>query len=152
MTRDQFHRLFRFRAAQALEAVGFQPDAGLIDYNFKHHAHFDTVRGYALCYEPIGGVCHISFAGHKVPTASHARLEGVVRHELGHAIDFLVPKKELDQIGAAFGYRLPTTDERRADAIAMMIWGDTIYYDARDLVQTLDSRSGYPVRPERLGL
>lgn len=68
------------------------------------------------------------------------RIEGVVRHELGHAIDGLYARATLLQrLG-----ELASTPERRADDIAHAVWGDPILYDGED-VQSVEV--GLPGRP-----
>jgi hypothetical protein len=78
------------------------------------------------------------------PLQSRDRIEAVMRHELGHALDALYAPRTLS---ARLG-PLPATPERRADAIAEAVFGTKIQYDGDD-VQTL--RRGRWPRPWRLG-
>lgn len=70
----------------------------------------------------------------KLETENDARIEGILRHEFGHAVLF-------------FAGRLRHT-EREADAAAERLWGDPIRYDTDD-VQTLGP--GVSPRPAHLG-
>lgn len=63
-----------------------------------------------------------------------ARIEGVLRHELGHAALFFAGKA--------------AHTEREADAAALRLWGDPIRYDSED-VQTIGL--GATPRPAHLG-
>lgn len=107
-------------------------------------SHFDKERGYATTLVMGGDRFHLRFA-ERFLSASLERQEGVVRHEVGHIIDFSVPPWWLEQTIP----HLPTTPERRADRIAAWVWGGVIGYDTED-VQTI--LGGTAPRPERLGL
>jgi hypothetical protein len=115
-----------------------------------HYPHFQKPRGYGVTFhhdaEPYR--CHLLFASKNL-SAPTPRVDGVLRHEIGHVVDMTVPKAKVDAWAAQRGYRLPHTDERRADAIAEAIWGEPIRYDA-DLVQS--THYGVAPRPEHLGL
>jgi hypothetical protein len=65
-------------------------------------------------------------------TRSRATIQGIVRHELGHAAD-----ERIDLPGS----------ERRADALALRATGTPILYDDEGLQ---NSKRGNPVRPEWL--
>lgn len=65
-----------------------------------------------------------------------ARIEGVLRHEFGHAVYFFE------------GYE--DHSERQADELAEVLFGDLIYYDS-DLVQTINPRNAVRPRPRSLG-
>jgi hypothetical protein len=107
-------------------------------------AHFEKERGYATTMVLGGDRFHLRIA-ERFLTAPLSRQDAVVRHEIGHIIDFSVPGWWLEQSIPA----LPTTPERRADRIAAWIWGAVIGYDTED-VQTLFG--GVAPRPEHLGL
>jgi len=81
----------------------------------------------------------------KLESMSHLIILGVLAHELGHILDFSVPRAQL----AFFCGKLPETPERRADVIAEAVFGFGISYDKND-IQTIGS--GTRPRPERLGL
>ncbi len=84
--------------------------------------------------------------------APRDRQDALLRHELGHAIDFLIDPDQLDKIALQFNRVLSTTPERRADDIAEMVWGNKICYD-QELVQTLHCANGnFHLRPSKLGL
>lgn len=76
-------------------------------------------------------------------------MDAVIRHELGHVLDFFVFGQDLEDWARARGVDLPYTAERRADAIALALWGDVILYDD-ELVQSLTQ--GVTPRPTILGL
>lgn len=79
-----------------------------------------------------------------------ARIEGILRHELAHAIDALYSRK---QIAARLGVAardLPSPDEeaeRLADVIAEILWGKPILYD-EDEIQSIEF--GVTPRPRHL--
>lgn len=76
---------------------------------------------------------------------SPRRIEAVLRHELGHAVDSLYSRGHIERLLGP----VASTPERMADDIAAQLWGEPIRYDA-DLVQTLGP--GVSPRPARLGL
>jgi hypothetical protein len=107
-------------------------------FDFGESSHFEAERGFAVMrYD--GTNFHLRFST-KLLDQSLDRIDGILRHEIGHIVDF-------SAIELPPG--LPTTPERRADAIAELIWGQTIYYDA-DEVQSLEK--GSSPRPQHLGL
>ena len=93
------------------------------------------------------GQYHMRFARKTLDAARH-RQDGLIRHELGHVVDYLVPKKRLDAWAKARGFCLASTDERRADDIARAVWGIPLRYDADD-VQSVSK--GVTRRPTHLG-
>jgi hypothetical protein len=107
---------------------------------------FPLVRNYAYCADmaPIRIV-----VAPKIVSDSTDRIEAVLRHEFGHAVDFAAGEKEITRLAARMGYPMPTTPERRADEIAFLVWGDRIRYDT-DTVQSLCR--GVSPRPAYLGL
>jgi hypothetical protein len=107
-------------------------------------AHFATARGYATTLVLGGDRFHLRIA-EKFLQADLDRQDAILRHEIGHIIDFSVPPHVLQ----LWCPDLAETPERKADQIAGWIWGSPIFYDAKD-VQTL--RPGISPRPERLGL
>lgn len=105
-------------------------------------------RRFASTFGDGGPRCHVRFA-ERMLTASHDRADAVIRHELGHVLDLTIMQTDLDSWAQDRGAWLPTTPERKADALAELVWGQTIRYDA-ELVQTLGP--GVTPRPESLGL
>jgi hypothetical protein len=150
-TRDRafvnFQRRVQRRWEEACHAVGHKPQ----DFSFSwriddNYPHFKQKRGFAVChYNPKSSI-FLQFASKTLVQPVH-RQEGLVRHELGHALDFLF-SSALDEWAEELGFQLPQTPERRADAIAEIIWGDPILYDHDD-VQSIE-QGVYP-RPLRLG-
>lgn len=110
--------------------------------------HFAKKRGYAVCYHVADGHCHLRFSPKIHQTLVH-RADGLIRHELGHAVDFFVPSQVLNAWAQREGFLLPATPERRADMIALILWQEPIRYDT-DLVQS--TRLGQYPRPAHLGL
>jgi hypothetical protein len=93
---------------------------------------FRPRRAHAWCesYDPPHIVC-----APKLDYAHADRIEGVLRHEFGHALAFHA------------GYVDHT--ERDADDVAAHVFGDVIRYDDED-VQTIGA--GVTPRPARLGV
>lgn len=89
-------------------------------------------RAHAWCelHAPPHVVC-----APKLEYATLERIEGVLRHEFGHAL--------------AFHAGFLDHTERDADDVALHVFGDVIRYD-RDDVQTIGA--GVSPRPLRLGL
>jgi hypothetical protein len=107
-------------------------------YGLGSAPHFETARGFAtLMYD--GSSFHLKLA-EKLLTQSTDRIDAIIRHEIGHIVDFA-------QVPVPPG--LPTTPERRADAIAHYIWEQPLLYDV-DMVQSLSD--GIEPRPSHLGL
>jgi len=144
-----FGELVNQRWAEAQYRLGLPPGALRLTWEVSNsHPHFKKKRGYAVCYFRGGNHCHLKFAP-KIQQAPTHRADAILRHELGHALDFLIPKHSLDQWAAKQGVRLPHTDERRADALALAVWREPIRYD-HQMVQS--TQHGQDVRPLRLGL
>lgn len=120
-----------------------------IPVEFGHFEHFDTPRGFGVtfCMEQPRR-CAMRYPK-KILRQPESRVDGVVRHEMGHVVDHLVPRRIVNQRGLGRGVRIPPTDERRADAIAWAIWGMPVRYD-RELVQ--NTLEGEHPRPRHLGL
>lgn len=106
--------------------------------------HFNSPRGYATTLVMGGDRFHLRVA-EKFLTADLDRQDAILRHEIGHIVDFSIPSATLLEWCPG----IASTPERRADEIAAWLWGDRINYDAED-IQTL--RDGVHPRPERLGL
>jgi len=81
---------------------------------------------------------------------SRVRQVALIRHELGHALEFMVGRSVVLSVIDVAGYDLSTWGgtERRADALAEVVFGEEIAYDKAD-VQT--TRNGARPRPSRLG-
>ena len=124
---------------------------GEFDFTFRviDPTLFPAPRDYAFCrYDPRTGAITIGVAPKFLSAPVH-RQDALLRHELGHAIDFLVPTAKLNNYAIFKGRVLSSTPERRADDIAEMVWGAKLQYD-RDLIQTIN-HGVYP-RPPNLGL
>jgi len=108
---------------------------------------FRQARAFAYCTDtrPITVVVAPDFA-----EQDRARQIALIRHELGHALEFMVGRSVVLNILDAAGYDLDTWGgtERRADALAEIVFEAPIAYDRAD-VQTLGA--GTRPRPSRLG-
>jgi len=109
--------------------------------------HFKTPRGYGVTFV-FDDHCHMRFAD-KMKVAPGDRVDGVLRHEIGHVVDHLVPKKTLNAWSKKQGVKLASTPELRADDIAEAIWGEPLRYDELDVQSTGVGRVG---RPKYLGV
>jgi hypothetical protein len=136
------------RWADILSALGALWVPPTIAWGHGESPHFSSARGYATTIVKSRSDFYLNFSD-KVTAASPERLDALVRHELGHVVDFASDAKVLDAWAAARGVRLARTPERRADTICEAVWGAPIFYDKED-VQTL--RPGVSPRPARLGL
>lgn len=94
-----------------------------------------TPRSYAYCNCDGEAATTIGIAPRLADQPTH-RIDGVLRHEIGHAVDTLYQRPESR---LARNLHLPghDTPELRADAIASAIWRSPIGYD-EDHVQTTD--------------
>ena len=109
---------------------------------------FPNKRDYAFChYDPHTKMISIVVSP-KFLTASFGRQDGVLRHELGHAIDFTMPAEQLEKLAKKHKIVLSSSQERKADDIAKMVWGSPLLYD-QDLVQ--HTTIGVQPRPRHLG-
>lgn len=122
-----------FLILRALVVAEFGPRFQVI--LVEGHPHeFPAERSRAYC----------QFEGGKLTIAvspamfrdNEARIQGVLRHEFGHAVYFFE------------GYE--DHSERQADELAEVLFGDLIYYDS-DLVQTINPRNAVRPRPRSLG-
>lgn len=147
---EWFGRLLQQRWSETLAALGYPPGVTLTWELIPNIAHFNTPRGYGRAVHRGPLCCHLQFAP-KILEARPARVDGVVRHELGHVVDFCAQAPLLDRWAQARGVALPHTVERRADKIAEAIWGTPIYYDTELFVQTTSPRGALKARPSHLG-
>lgn len=125
--REVFRRLVRdARRAGVL--------AGPVKLRVGHPEDYPTARSFAYCESaPL----RISVAP-RLEAAPDDRIEGVLRHELGHAILFVA------------GYLdAPEHTERRADEVARRVFGRAIRYDADDVQSTRYGRSPRPAHLPR---
>lgn len=144
-----FHEFVSGRWNEALRRVGLAPGSCKVTWEVKDgYPHFKKKRGYAVCFFDGQRGCHMQYSP-KILRAPLHRADAIVRHEIGHVIDFLVPPDDLNEWALWHGVNLPSTPERRADAIAYIVWGEPLRYD-HELVQS--TKIGTTVRPEHLGL
>jgi hypothetical protein len=121
-----------------------------LDLHFMYGwvGEFPEKRDYAYCSR-IDHDTTLIVVAPKMKLANANRAKAVIRHEIGHALDFLIPRREVDSIFLSRGLYPISTPERRADKLAEIIWDHPIYYDDQ-LVQTLSE--GIKPRPKHLGL
>ena len=146
MTDAAFKLLVDWRLYEASLALG-HPLPVTWDVGSFHH--FSSARGFGVTLYTEGEpTARMRFA-RKLRRQPLHRVEGVVRHEIGHAVDHLAPAGALDAWALGRSVILAKTPERRADDIAYAIWYRPISYDAQ-LVQS--TSEGVMPRPAHLGL
>jgi hypothetical protein len=96
-------------------------------------AEFPKKRNMAYCLQRRDGSLCIVVAP-KMENARTDQIDGVLRHEFGHALYMFCGRQE--------------HTEREADQLAEEMFGAPIYYD-RDLIQS--TRTGKRPRPAHLG-
>lgn len=138
----QFLDFIAMRIREAEAALGRKLN---ITYDFGDYEHFKTARGYGVTFNEVTH-CHIRMS-RKSFEHDISRFDGVLRHELGHAADMLMPGRSLFDWCANKEIFLATTPEVRADQVAHAIWGTPILYD-KDTVQNV--KYGKPGRPAHL--
>tara|TARA_Y100000310_G_scaffold344831_1_gene459839 strand:- start:205 stop:627 length:423 start_codon:yes stop_codon:yes gene_type:complete len=123
------------------EACSFFPRLSKVPifWEIGYSAHFSSSRGFATT-KTDGTSFWLTFSEKLLKEPGH-RVRAIIRHEIGHVVDFSGIADPLAD--------LPTTPERKADAIAKRIWNQPILYDTEG-VQTLTT--GTSPRPEKLGL
>lgn len=141
MTERQLGRVFDELHRQAEEMHGPLP----VVLAIGDPSDFPKKRNYAYCTNPaygqqlgVGHGCCMIAVAPKILAADPPRVLGLLMHELGHAVDFLVTPDHPNH-----------GSERRADSIAQQIWGIPIRYDG-DTVQS--TCCGVHPRPAHLGL
>lgn len=144
-----FDELVARRWEETADSVGFDPvKVDLVWGVGGGYPHFKTTRGFGVTFWDGQPPCRLLFARKLLDAPLH-RQDGIVRHELGHVVDMVFDRPKVDRWAEGKGITLAQTDERRADDIALSIWGEPIRYD-RDLVQS--TRYGEYPRPKHLGL
>ena len=135
------------RLREACDAFGgqFMPQ---LTMQMGGSAHFDSPRGYATTTVYGDGRFHLKIAERFLAAELNVQ-DAIVRHELGHVVDFSAESDPLNNWAIGRGVELASTRELRADGIAEAIWGGRIFYNDAD-VQTL--YGGTAPRPARLGL
>lgn len=148
MTPHELESLLLRRWHEVQVALSPLLDTARLEWAFADTDMLRVPRRYASTIGDGGNVCRVQFP-QKALTASFDRMDAVIRHELGHVVDIILFQPDLEGWALAHGVWLPSTPERKADALAALLWGQTIYYD-NELIQTL--LPGIHPRPESLGL
>jgi GNAT superfamily N-acetyltransferase len=117
---------------EAFDAVERKfPDLGTIELYEDEAAGADNGAGserqFAYCMD--GNPIRIAFAP-KAEDLPLNRLRGLVRHEFGHALEF---RYGLEELQRRLGVRLPEYSERRADAVAELVFGEPVLYDHQNI-------------------
>ena len=151
MNEDQLASLFERRLTEVRQSCGPMTiclmEAGDELFPRRRSYAFFAVSCKPYLIAP-SGTSVIAFA-EKYKNASFDRIEAVMMHEFGHAMDFLAqryPTLPADRSHDPAVYHQGT--ERRADALAEGLWGVRIKYDD-DTVQSLCC--GVRPRPSALG-
>lgn len=108
-------------------------------------SEFKETRAFAYTMKPRAMVYVV--VAPKLEKASRGRIEGIMRHEMAHALQLEWPRAKLDQIIRAAGLISPPGMERHADVLAHALWGAPILYDSAT-VQDIDA--GMTQRPFHL--
>lgn len=148
MTREEFRKLC---VARWHDVVHVFPELGekVVPIEFGHYEHFDSPRGFGVTFCEEIGECSMRYPP-KLLAQHRTRIDGVLRHELGHVVDHLLPPRRVNDRGRTRGLsRIAATPERRADDVALLIWGTPLRYD-EELVQ--NTSVGVHPRPRHLGL
>ena len=151
MTDDQLAALFEKRLKEVRQACGpmticlIEAPADMFPLRRSYAFFSVSCKPYVIAPP---GTSVIAFA-EKFRTADNSRIEAVMMHEFGHAMDFLSPRYPnlpADRDYDPAVHRQGT--ERRADALAEGLWGVKIKYDD-ETVQSLCC--GVRPRPSALG-
>jgi len=144
---EDVQRLVLLRLREACHAFNgeFRP---VLTMQMGGSAHFESPRGYATTTVYGDGRFHLKVA-ERFLDAELAVQDAIIRHEIGHIVDFSAESEPLNAWARGRGVELASTRELRADGLAEAIWGQRISYNEAD-VQTLGE--GAHPRPERLGL
>jgi len=122
--------VFKRLHAQARKSLGRK---FCVDLAMGRPEEFPNNRDMAYCAHMDGYICIV--IAPKFANAHSDRIEGVLRHEFGHA--------------ALMHLECHQHRERDADAVGEALFGAPIYYD-RETVQTI--AKGTRPRPRHLGL
>jgi hypothetical protein len=150
MTLEELDQLLAQRWMEAQARAQVPPGLVKLTWDLGHYEHFSKPRGYAVTFNWGKPHCHLRMA-HKILKAPEHRVDGIIRHEIGHVLDLTRPAAKLNRWAIGRRVRLPgpVGGERRADAIAEAVWRSPIRYDD-DLVQS--TTHGVAPRPAHLGL
>lgn len=149
MTFTELDALLTRRWVEAQARAQVPPGAVELTWDLGDYEHFHKPRGFAVTFNWGEPHCHLRMSP-KILSAPVDRVDGIIRHELGHVLDLTRPAEGLDRWARSRGVKLPHTPERRADAIAEAVWRSPIYYDEDLLVQS--TTRGIAPRPAHLGL
>jgi hypothetical protein len=122
-----------------------------VHYGVGPESDFPTDRAFAYCMNETGEGGGISVVvAPDFSAQPHSRRAALMQHEFGHAIEYLRGRSFVLNVLHDAGFDLDVWGgtERRADALAEVVFGREIRYDTAD-VQTLGA--GVSPRPRRLG-
>jgi len=123
------------------------PDFGELELHHDEKAGGDNGHGAdrQFGYCTVDPPFQIAFAA-KTEHLPQAYIDGLMAHEMGHAIDH----RYGDQLPKMLGVRLPEGAELRADRIAEIVFGDQVKYGSDLLIQCVNCE-GVGRRPRKLG-
>lgn len=141
---DAMEPVIRIFKAEQAKAKRVHPELGYIKLKLDPHIH-DTPRSFACCGRLPGEGIVIMVAPELAHESANV-IRGIIRHEFGHAVDFLGHAKRVKITGVSDYDRR----ERQADVDAERIFGEKIYYDARDVEVSGKGAKGKRPRPQGL--
>lgn len=121
------------RLEDDLIAWGLRPERMM--FMWGKNVEFPAARSFAYTMRP--GKMVIVTAAPKLENQGQGRIEGVMRHEMAHALQFVWPREQLDAIILNRGLQPPSGVETHADLLAEALWGDPILYD-KETVQDIE--------------
>ena len=93
-----FHEFVGMRWAEVEKRLSLPKGTVQVTWEIKDgYPHFKKKRGYAVCFNFPNGACHMQYAP-KILKAPIDRIDGLVRHEIGHVVDFVIPAHNLDPL------------------------------------------------------
>ena len=176
MTPTEFNQLLHQRLTETQSRI---PVKLKLTWDFGMYPHFQKPRGFAVTFidsqtsspyhhtravrstpSPIDQPkLHMRFS-HKMLSAPVDRVDAIIRHEIGHAVDAICSDADVLELArrhapfcvkqSLFCRYVPesATAELRADAIAEYIWGQPIRYDEQEIQSLTRGAIG---RPKHLG-
>lgn len=148
---DNFAQLLALRWKQTQKELGLTPGKIILTWEISdNYEHFHTERGYGVTILRAPCNCHLAFP-QKMLKASKTRQDGIIRHELGHVLDMCISERKLNAWALGWDVQLPPQKqaELRADKIAEAVWGEKLYYDEPNHIQS--TCCGVYPRPAYLG-
>ena len=105
----------------------------------------DQGRHYAYCEVDDGDI--IIAVAPDLKNLSRPLIDGILLHEIGHAIDFATSKARLEML---LGVSLSDDPEERADEIVEYAFGEWVQYERPDWLQCVGDECQGGKRPKGL--